>query len=378
MIIGIDGNEANIKNRVGVNIYAFNLLWAMHRLQDNIKDNYRFIVYLSSQPLPDMPPEVPGFWEYRILPSRSFWILTRLMPYLWINKDRIDILFSPNHYTVPFLPIARVVTIMDLGYLEFSEQFEKKVFWQLKYWSAISIFVSKGIIAISRATKDDILRHYPFASGKIKVTHLAYDKNKFYFPISDNNVRQVKRKYKTGKNYILYLGTLKPSKNIEGIIDAFSKIKDDFSDYQLVIAGKKGWLFESIFERVKNLGLEKRVVFTDFVEEEDKPALMAGARVFVSPSFWEGFGLIALESMAVGTPVVISDRGSFPEVVNGTGFLVDPNKPDMIAKSIAKVLKMSPLAYNKMVRKGLKQAGLFSWEKTAKETLSFFSKIVKR
>lgn len=87
--------------------------------------------------------------------------------------------------------------------------------------------------------------------------------------------------------------------------------------------------------------------------------------------------MIALESMAVGTPVVISD-GSFPEVVNGTGFLVDPNKPDMIAKSIAKVLKMSPLAYNKMVRKGLKQAGLFSWEKTAKETLSFFSKIVKR
>lgn len=101
-------------------------------------------------------------------------------------------------------------------------------------------------------------------------------------------MRQVKRKYKTGKNYILYLGTLKPSKNIEGIIDAFSKIKDDFSDYQLVIAGKKGWLFESIFERVKNLGLEKRVVFTDFVEEEDKPALMAGARVFVSPSFGKG------------------------------------------------------------------------------------------
>jgi glycosyltransferase involved in cell wall biosynthesis len=276
------------------------------------------------------------------------------------------------------LPISRVVSITDLGYLEFSEQFEKKVFWQLKYWSAISIFVSKGIIAISKNTADDILRHYPFASKKIKVTHLAYDNSRFYFPIPKKNVRQVKRKYKIDKNYILYLGTLKPSKNVEGLIDAFDIVSKDFPDLQLVIAGKKGWLFESIFKKVESLGLERKVIFTDFISEDDKAPLMAGASVFVCPSFWEGFGLIALEAMACGTPVVVSNIASFPEVVGDAGILVDPYKKESIAKGISKVLKMNSLEYNKLVEAGLKQAALFSWEKTAKETLSFLKDIAKK
>lgn len=376
MIIGIDGNEANIENKVGVNIYAFNLLWSLYKLQDKIKGNYRFIVYLASKPRSDMPLPVPNFWEYKVIPGKGLWILTRLMPYLWANQDKLDLLFSPSHYTVPFLSIPRVVSIMDLGYLEFSEQFEKKVFWQLKYWSAISIFVSKGIIAISKETARDILRHYPFASRKITVTYLGYDKERFYFPIPKDNVRQVQRKYKIGKNYILYLGTLKPSKNIEGLIEAFAKIKEEFPDYQLVIAGKKGWLFENIFEKVKNLGIEKNVIFTDFVDEIDKPGLISGARVFVSPSFWEGFGLIALESMACGTPVVVSNIASFPEVVRDAGILVDPYCVQSIADGIKKVLGMSEKEYNELVKKGIKRAQLFSWEKTAKETLSFFDKIL--
>ncbi|BCX14805.1 MAG: glycosyl transferase family 1 [Patescibacteria group bacterium] len=378
IVIGIDGNEANIAQRVGVNIYAFNLLQALHKLQDEISKDYRFVIYLAEKPLPDMPKEVKGFWEYKIIPGKGLWIIKKLMPYLWLNKDHIDLLFTPSHYTVPLLPISRVVSITDLGYLEFSEQFEKKVFWQLKYWSAISIFVSKGIIAISKNTADDILRHYPFASKKIKVTHLAYDNSRFYFPIPKKNVRQVKRKYKIDKNYILYLGTLKPSKNVEGLIDAFDIVSKDFPDLQLVIAGKKGWLFESIFKKVESLGLERKVIFTDFISEDDKAPLMAGASVFVCPSFWEGFGLIALEAMACGTPVVVSNIASFPEVVGDAGILVDPYKKESIAKGISKVLKMNSLEYNKLVEAGLKQAALFSWEKTAKETLSFLKDIVKK
>ncbi len=376
-VIGIDGNEANVKSRVGVNVYAFNLLWNIYKLQDKVSTNYRFIVYLSSLPLDDMPTEKPGFWEYKILEGGGLWILKKLTPYLLFNKDELDLFFTPSHYTPPLSRVPVVCSIMDLGYLEFSEQFEKKVFWQLKYWSATSIFVSKGIIAISEETARDILRHYPFASGKIEVTYPGYDKEKFYFPYPQNLVRQVKRKYKIGKNYILYLGTLKPSKNIEGIIDAFNIVKNESTDFQLVIAGKKGWLFDGIFQKVKSLGLEKQVVFTDFVSEEDKPALMAGASVFVSPSFWEGFGLIAIESMAVGTPVVVSDRGSFPEVVNGAGILVDPEDYCDIANGIKKVITMEIKEYNRLVKEGLKRASLFSWEKTAWKTLLFFEKIIE-
>jgi len=372
-LIGIDGNEANLRKRVGVNVYAFNLLWAIYKLEDKKLNNYKFIIYLADSPLPDMPPDVKNFWEYKVIPGGRFWILKKLMPYLWRNPDKIKVLFSPSHYTVPILPLPRISSIMDLGYLEFSEQFEKKVFWQLKWWSAISILVSKKIIAISQKTKLDILRHYPFASNKVTVIYPGYDPDKFYFPIPTKNVRQVKRKYKIGKNYILYLGTLKPSKNIEGLLKAFALIKDDFPDYFLVIAGKKGWLFDSIFEKVKKMGLQEKVIFTGFVAEEEKAPLMAGAKVFASPSFWEGFGLIALEAMACGTPVVVSDVASFPEVVGKAGILVNPRSVKSIAAGIKKVISASEKEYNEWVRQSLKQVKKFSWRKAAAETINLIA-----
>ncbi len=127
-VIGIDGNEANIKNRVGVNIYAFNLIWEIYKLQDKISGNYRFVVYLSSFPLNDMPKEVPGFWEYRVLEGAGLWVLKKLTPCLLLNKENLDLFFTPSHYTPPLSRVPMVCSIMDLGYLEFSEQFEKKVF----------------------------------------------------------------------------------------------------------------------------------------------------------------------------------------------------------------------------------------------------------
>jgi len=106
--------------------------------------------------------------------------------------------------------------------------------------------------------------------------------------ISQDDVRRVKDKYSIVMDYVLYLGTLKPSKNIEGLIEAFSKITNN--NIQLVIAGKKGWMFDSIFRKVEELDLEEKVIFTDYVSEEDKPALIKGAKLFVLPSFWRGSG----------------------------------------------------------------------------------------
>jgi glycosyltransferase involved in cell wall biosynthesis len=371
MIIGIDGNEANIKNRVGVNTYAFELLWGLWKLQDEWKINHKLIVYLKEKPLSDMPEETANF-RYKIIPGGGMWILTKLTPLLIFNKDGLDVFFSPSHYLPLFTAIPRVCSIMDLGYLEFSDQFTKKVFWQLKWWSAISIFISKAVIAISNSTKNDIVRHYPFAKGKTYVTHLAYDSGQFNQNISEKDVRRVKDGYSIVDDYILYLGTLKPSKNLEGLITAFKTMG---SDLQLVIAGKKGWMFDSIFQRVKELGLEEKVIFTDFVSEEDKPGLIKGAKVFVLPSFWEGFGLDVLNAMASGVPVVASNVGSLPEVVGRAGVLVNPNSVDSIAKGINHVLSMSILEYNSMVKKGLAQAKEFSWKKTARQTLEIIENV---
>lgn len=377
MIIGIDGNEANIEKRVGVNVYAFELLWSIWRIRKEWSKKHRLIVYLKNQLLDDMPPEVEGY-QYRIVPGGGLWILTKLVPRLMFGREeRPKVFFSPSHYIPILAPVPKVCSIMDLGYLEFSGQFRKRDYWQLRLWSAISILQSKAVIAISQSTKEDIVRHYPSSSGKVFVTPLAYDKEKYNTHVSLGRVARAKRRYTIVGEYILFLSTLKPSKNVEGLLKAFGSARDMFPGIKLVIAGKKGWLFDPIFEKTKKLGLEKEVVFTGYVFEEDKPALLAGARVFVLPSYWEGFGLDVLSAMACGVPVVVSDVGSLPEVVGSAGILVDPNSPESICGGIIKVLSADSVGYNRLIKEGLNRVKKFSWEKTARETLKVIEGVEK-
>lgn len=374
MIIGVDGNEANVEKRVGVNVYAFELLCAIWKLQNEWGKKHRLIVYLKNKPLDDMPKETQNF-RYRIIPGGGAWIITKLMPRLLLDKEKPDVFFSPSHYIPPLAPMPKVCSIMDLGYLEFSGQFKKRDYWQLKVWSAISILLSKAIISISQSTKKDIVRHYPRSPKKVYVTPLAYDREKINTKDSANDVRRVKNKYTIVGDYILFLSTLKPSKNVEGLLDAFSGVRDAFPDIKLVVAGKKGWLFNSIYKKTKDLGLEKEVVFTGYVAERDKPALIKGAKAFVLPSYWEGFGLDALNAMASGVPVVVSDVGSLPEVVGDAGILVDPYKTKSIESGIIKLLSADGVGYNKYVKAGLAQANKFSWEETARETLKIITHV---
>lgn len=366
MNIGIDGNEANVGNRVGVNEYAYEVLWGLYKLQDRNNPKHKFTIFLKSEPK-DLPEE-KSWWQYKILPGGSFWILKKLSPFLLQNAQKYDLFFTPSHY-IPFdLRIPKICSIMDLGYLENSEQFKKRDYWQLRLWTASSIYLSRHIFAISEATKKDIVRHYPASKNKITTTLLGYDSDIYNTKINKNFVRQILDKYTIGSKYFLFLGTLKPNKNIEGILEAWSKIKNK-RDCELVIAGKKGWLYESIFQKVKDLHLEDNVVFTDFIPEEDKPALIAGARGFLLPSFWEGFGLDVLSSMACGVPVITTKRGSLPEVAGNAALFVNPDKPAEIAKQIEFLLACNKSEYNKLVKAGLAQVKKFSWEKTAKETL---------
>lgn len=381
MVIGIDGNEANVKQRVGVNVYAFELLCALYKLQKEWGKEHQLIVYLKNPPLSDLPKETANF-KYKIIPGGGVWILTKLMPYLFLAKEKPDILFSPNHYLPPLAPLPRICSIMDLGYLKFSGQFKKRDYWQLTLWSAISIFISKYVIAISKSARSEIVRHYPFASKKTFVTYLAYDASRFHNHISKEDVRRIREKYSIVGDYILFLSTLKPSKNIESLIEAFSNIKYQVSrlnggqaGIKLVIAGKKGWLYDSIFAKVRNLKLEKQVIFTDFVPEADKPALIAGAKVFCLPSYWEGFGLDVLNAMACGVPVVVSNVASLPEVAGRAGILVNPYQVESLVGGLKKVLFASKEEYNRLVRLGLEQVKQFSWEKTARETLKIITNV---
>lgn len=368
MLIGIDGNEANIKNRVGVNQYAFEIIWGIAKSYKTWSKKYRVIVYLKNPPSQELPSHQKNF-SYKVLSGGGAWIVTKLTPHLLVTSERPDVFFSPHHYLPPISTIPLVCTIHDLGYLKLSGQFRKYDFWQLKHWSAWSIFISKCIIAVSNSTREDIVRHYPFASKKIRVVHHGYDGKLFNRSISDEDVRRIKEKYHIVNDYLFFLGTLKPSKNIEGIVGAFGEIKKEFPGLSLVIAGKKGWLYETIFEKSKEMGL-RDVIFTDFVPENDKAPLIKGARAFVTPSFWEGFGMDVISAMAVGTPVVASSEGGLGEVCGEAAAIVDPNSVESIAEGVKKVLSMDKSQYNTLIERGLGQAAKFSWEKATAQTLT--------
>jgi len=374
--IGIDGNEANevrgdIGERVGVNNYCFNLLWSLHK-QAQKRGDLLFVVFLKGSPRSDLPPRT-NFWKYEILNGKRFWILSRLLPRLLFDS-KIDVFFSPNHYLppVPFLPL--ISTIHDLGYLDFSGQFPKNQYWQLKVWSAISIIISKYIITPSIASKRDIVRHYSFASKKVSVIPHGLDGEFEMLNISNNVVRQIIKKYKINFPYIVFIGTIKPSKNVEGLLNAFEIVKKNYPKLKLVIVGPKGWMWEGVFRKIKNSKYKKDIIVTGFVESKEKFAILKGASVFTVPSLTEGFGMDVLCALFIKTPVVAGNIGSLPEVSGKAGILVDPKSDESIAKGILKVLEMGGLEYNKLIEAGRAQASKYSWEKCGKETLSVFLK----
>lgn len=363
MKIALIGYEANIKNRVGSNQYAFELMKALYEL--DLENQYT--IYLPTPPLADLP-SARNNWRYKVVGPKKFWNLFGLPLALFQQSPKPDLIFNPGHYCPLVFPAPLVVSIMDLGYLRFPQHFTKKIYWKLKFWTAFSIKRASHLLTISQATKNDIIREYGLKPERITIAYPGYDQSKFKIENRETKIEKIKKKYKIVGRYLLFLSTLKPSKNIEGLLEAFKLLKQ--KDLSLVIAGKKGWLFEKIFEKVKKLALKDKVVFTNFVEEEDLAFLMAGAEVFVLPSFWEGFGIPVLEAMAVGTPVVASQVGSLPEIVNGAGILVDPYKKESIANGIKE-------AFNKkeeLVKKGLEQVEKFNWSNCAEKVIKVLEK----
>jgi glycosyltransferase involved in cell wall biosynthesis len=356
MRIGIDGNEANVGKRVGVNMYAINLLHALKSLASP----HLFTIYLKNPPLSDLPAKSDN-WQYRVIPFPKLWTQTRLPIDLWFHSPRPDIFFSLNHYAPRFSPVPTVIAVMDLGFLAYPDQFTVKDLNQLTSWTAYSVKNAKKIIAISEFTKSDIQKYYHVPADDITVTYLGYDKHVFY-PQTDLKVLD---KYHITKPYILFLSALKPSKNVEGLVQAFARL--DLSDYQLVIAGKKAWMYEQIFNLVTSLHLERQVVFTDYVAQTEVPVLMSMAKVFVLPSFHEGFALPAIEAMACGTPVVVSNVANLPEVAGEAVVYVDPYDVSSIAEGIKRAIGKD---HARLIQEGLKQAKYFDWQTTAKQTLA--------
>ncbi|OGD89936.1 hypothetical protein A3D07_04395 [Candidatus Curtissbacteria bacterium RIFCSPHIGHO2_02_FULL_42_15] len=395
MKIGLDGNEANIENRVGSGKYARELIKQFANLA-NYSSSERsesrsfakkssrpalpagrrartianLVVYLKQKPLADLPKESKNF-KYKVFGPGFLWTQFALPVHLTFGR-RPDIFFSMSHYGPRFSPVPYVITIFDLSYLHYPGLFKKEDLHKLTNWTKYSIKGAKHILAISESTKDDIVKNYDVDPTKITVTYIGYDQ-KLFKPQSKERIERVKRTYKIKGDYVIFVGTLQPRKNIERLIEAFAQL---VRQLQLVIVGKKGWMYDSFFIKVKDLDIKERVIFTDYVPDNDLPALISGAKTYVLPSLWEGFGIPIVEAQACGVPVVVSNVSSLPEIVAESGILVNPNDVNSIVHGIKK--SRDEKTRTDLVEKGFENIKRFSWEKCAEETLEVLEKVATK
>jgi glycosyltransferase involved in cell wall biosynthesis len=372
MIIGIDVNEANVDRKVGISEYVFQLMRQFSHLASKDID---WQVYLKNNPSKDFP-EMSEKWEYKVFGPKKFWTQFALPLKLALTNKKPDVFFSPGHYSPRFSRIPRVISIMDLAFHHFPEYFTTKDLAQLKSWTKYSILKADGIITISQATKDDILKLYGVKSEKV---HVVYPGIKETLSLEPHiyPMKELENKFGITKKYLLFVGTLQPRKNIRRLIEAFSKVHIIDSDLQLVIVGRKGWKYEEILSAPEEYGVKDSVAFLDFVKDEDLQMLYKGAQCFVWPSLYEGFGLPVLEAMQYGCPVITSNISSLPEAGGDAAIYVDPENVDDIAEKIKKVLGDKELRES-MIKKGYLQVKKFSWEKAAKETLAVLKEVVGR
>ncbi len=364
MIIGIDANEANVTNRVGIGQWSYNILTHIYKLDQ--KNTY--FIYLKNQPLSDLPKPSSN-WQYKVIGPQKLWTKIALPLNLFLSSPKPDIFVSLSHYSPLICPCPTIPSIMDLGYLKYPNQFTKKDLYQLTNWTKKSISKASKIITISKFSKEELQKKYQISPNKIIIAPPASN------PIKTNlkTDQKILAKYAIKKSYFLYLGTLKPSKNIPFLLNAFSIFLKENPDYQLVMAGKKGWLFDDIFATVKKLNLEKNVVFTDYFEDSHKWSFYKQATALVIPSLYEGFGMPALEAMSVGTPVIGSNITSIPEVLGNAGILINPTDTKGLVRALIKIAK--PVTRQSLSKLSLIQSKKYSWVRSAQTIIDSLSSI---
>ena len=280
-----------------------------------------------------------------------------------------------------------VVTIHDLGYLAFPQAHTARRRLELHLTTRWSLRAARRVIAISRATKDDLVRHYGADPARIAVVHHGLSAG---FRPSDDPAALARHGLE--RPYFLYVGTLQPRKNLERLIEAYATAAQLLGNAvaagggpapgrperipgpgpsapwpQLAIAGRRGWLSQAIERRAAQLGVADSVRFLGYVDDGDLPALLSGATAFLFPSLYEGFGMPVLEAMACGAPVLTSTTSALPEVAGDAALLVDPADTAAIARGIAR-LAADPGLRADLRARGLARAARFTWERCARET----------
>ena len=375
MKIAIDCHNLEIENWAGKEQALFNILKSLVA----IDKNNQYILYFRNQRVLNI--EKPDNWQIKSfkLPA-PLWQLAVLFDLFFISKA--EVLFVPCSYLLPAMgfSIPTVVMLHDLTtFIPIIKNSHKKdVIFKEKMFVRLALKKAKSVVSVSNNTKTDCIKYFNIPVDKIKVIYPG-NKNNLYQIKDVEAINEILKKYGLPQNFLLFVGTLEPRKNIGNIIKAYKDylLENPHKNFPLLLVGKKGWYYEDFFQLVKDLKLEKNIIFTGYLPEEILPFLYSRAEVFIYPSLYEGFGLPVLEAMSCGAPVITSNTSSLPEVAGDAAIFVDPNNINEIKLAIEKIISDQSFR-NSLKEKGLIQSQKFSWDVFAKELLIIFNSIYNK
>jgi len=360
--------DARMVNSSGIGVYIKNLI-------PYLQQHFKLYLIGNSTELANYVKE----GDTVIVPVvASIYTLTEQLE-LFKKIPRCDIFWSP-HYNVPALPIAskkRVVTIHDTYHLAYKDSLSlpQKIF--ANFFMKAATKLSDKIITVSEFSKQEIIKYTGCSASKINTIHNGVDQ-KHFREIEATSFPQ--NLVILPEKYILYVGNVKPHKNLLTLLKAFSKFtEDDHHNYKLLIVGKKEGFITSDTQIAKllqsNRNLENQVVFTGFVDDKDLPFIYNAASLFVFPSLYEGFGLPPLEAMACGCPVVATSAASIPEVCGNAAAYFYPTDSDTLALLIKKLLN-DKIASNKLIELGRQQVSNFTWSSASEKHIKLFESLL--
>jgi glycosyltransferase involved in cell wall biosynthesis len=356
----------------GISWYQVNLLQNLARVSP---EGLRYSAFLSdpafAEPsltlhrsrLPTRRPVVRIFWEQFGQP-------------LALRQAGIDLLHALAFVAPVAAPCPFVVTIYDLSFLRYPEAFRPFNRWYLSRFTTRSVKRAEAIITISESTRQDVIKLLGAPPERVHTVYCGVDQS--FRPLPETEVAAFKQARQLPDTFVLFLGTLEPRKNVDGLIRAYARWRErDKNAPPLIIAGGKGWYYTKIFQLVEALDLTEAIRFPGYVPQEELVRWYNAASLLVYPSYFEGFGLPVLEAMACGTPVITSTVSSLPEVAgtDGAALLVDPTDIGALAEAMAQLMSQ-PDRRAVMSTRGRARAAGFQWEQTARDTVAVYQKVL--
>jgi len=372
----------------GVGFHVANLISSLEALQE--QENFQLgIAYQPSLKrwligdfaLPENLNNYPNIYKLPIPVRISNFLLKLSFDPIWnyLEKyfDHPNILHGTNYSVYPCKNTLKVMNIYDLTFVKYPSYIDSVVktyterVKQCLQWTDM-------VITISESSKRDIIEYLKVKPEQVHVTPLASRYSNNYLSNLDRNELENSVAYNFSQPYILFVSTIEPRKNIITLISAFELLKQKYKiDHQLILIGKKGWNHKLILNKIENSLWKTHIHQLDYLPDPLVALFYSKADVFVYPSHYEGFGLPVLEAMTLGAPVVTSNTSSLPEVVGDTALLVDPNDSTSLAEAILRIISDLQLR-NELIQKGKERAKMYSWERTAKETLKAYRSLLER